>query len=522
MLEAPSLPRQAWRWRWRILAALLVLGLTAFALVLNIEKAQHPLPPAAVVGPRPVIAQAQVVPTQERQLAFQGSGRVRDVYVTVGQTVKAGDRLATLETADLQLKVAEAQANFDLQKATVAKSAEPPAAADIAAAKADLNSAITHQQAVERGAVAADLQSARDTVVADQAALASAQAQLKKLTVGPTASDLAGADASVRSAEAQLATAQQKLADTQAQPKPDDVNAAKLAVEQAKDTLWSTQISRDATCGQVGASNPLCTSANASVAAQETAVKTAQANLDKISQPATAQDLAAANSGVQSAQAAVASAQADLAKVRAGSTPEDRATAQAQVDQANANLRSAQAKLTQLEAGSTAADLAAAKSAVADAQAHLASLTAPPSQNTIDLGTAQVEAAQVQLQEAQQALKDAVIVAPFDGMVTSIALKPGDVAAPSTTALTVANLSSLVFETSDLDEIGAAKVHLGQPAQVTVAALNRQSFTGTVTEIDPQPSISSSGDVTYVVHIALKTLPPGLRWGQSARVEFPP
>ncbi|HEX5418229.1 MAG TPA: efflux RND transporter periplasmic adaptor subunit, partial [Chloroflexota bacterium] len=176
--------------------------------------------------------------------------------------------------------------------------------------------------------------------------------------------------------------------------------------------------------------------------------------------------------------------------------------------------------LAQLQAGSTASDLAAAKSAVADARAKLDKLTAPPSQNTVDLGSAQVEAAQVQYLEAQQALKDAVIVAPFDGVVTSVGLKEGDVAQPSATALTVANLTSLVVETSDLDEIGAAKLHVGQAAKVTIAALDKRTFDGTVTSLAPEPSISASGDVTYIARIALTTLPSGLQWGQSARVEF--
>jgi multidrug resistance efflux pump len=105
-------------------------------------------------------------------------------------------------------------------------------------------------------------------------------------------------------------------------------------------------------------------------------------------------------------------------------------------------------------------------------------------------------------------------------VVTSVGLKAGDVTAPTATAITVANLSALVVETSDLDEIGAAKVHVGQSAKVTIAALDKQTVDGTVTEIAPQPSISTSGDVTYVARIALTSVPADLRWGQSARVEF--
>src|SRR5690348_6316501 len=126
MIDAPRLPARAWGWRWRILLALVVVGLTAFAVDLSVRKAQHPLPSSVVGGPQPIISQGQVVPTQERKLAFPTAGRVKDVKAVIGQSVQAGDVLATLETADLELKVSEAQANLDLQKATVAKSAEPP------------------------------------------------------------------------------------------------------------------------------------------------------------------------------------------------------------------------------------------------------------------------------------------------------------------------------------------------------------------------------------------------------------
>src|SRR6185437_15420415 len=129
-------------------------------------------------------------------------------------------------------------------------------------------------------------------VASAKAALANAQANQKNVLAGSTTSDVAAAQAGVQSAQAQLAAAQKTLADLKAQPKPEDVKTAQLAVEQAKDTLWSTQVSRDATCGATGSNSAQCKSANVSVGAQETAVNTATANLQKAQQPASAQDLA--------------------------------------------------------------------------------------------------------------------------------------------------------------------------------------------------------------------------------------
>ncbi len=512
--------RRAWQWRWRILAVVVVVGLTAFALSLSALRSQSKVPIVVTPGPKPIVAQAGVVPARQQKLGFRVSGQVKEIAVKVGDQVKAGDVLAALDLSDLQLKLEEAKANLTLQKALIAQSAEPPSASDLQAAKSALASALAKQKEVEGGASPGDVKAAQEAVAAAQASLANAQAQLRKVTAGPTTSDLAGAEANVQSAEAQLATAKQKLSEVTARPRPEDVTAAALGVEQAKNALWSQQLTRDATCGSFGPRSPQCQSANASVAAQETAVQTAQTSLDRAKQPATPDEVTAAQEGVRSAEAAVASAREQLARLKAGPTAADRDAAQAQVDQAAANLRSARAKLEQLQGGATAAEREAAQNAVDQARAALAKLTADPSPATVEVSQAKLHQAEVGVAEAEQALKEAVLVAPFDGTVTSIVARVGDVVAPGTAALTIADLSSLHFETKDLDEVNAAKVHVGQTVQVTVPALDKKTFSGTVTEVDREPTLTASGDVNYVVKIQLQDPPPELRWGQTARVEF--
>ena len=531
VVAAPrTVGRRAWQWKWRILAVIVVAGLTGLVLFLNTKRAQ---PSVSAVGTpivSPITAQASVMPARQDNLNFQTTGIVKEIRVKLGDKVKAGDVLATLDTTDLQLKLEDAQASLAIQKATAAQTTEKSSAGDVTAAQTALDSAIAKQKAVEAGPTTADLKGAQEAVASDQANLTSAQSQYDQAIKGPTPSDLASADATVRSAEAQLATAQQNLNDLKAKPKPADVATAQLAVDQAKNQLWSAQTQRDATCGAAGSDSTACKSVNASVAAQETAVQSAQVALDQAKQPATADQLAAAEKGVQSSQAQVASAQAALAKVKAGPTDADRQTAKSKVDQAAAVLRADQAKLAQLQDGPAASDKAAAQSAVDQARASLDKLTGGATAATLELNQARIHQAEVQVSEAEQALKDAQLIAPADGVVTDINITLGE---PSTTgattstgtpasAITVADLSSLHFETSDLDEVSAARVYVGQPVKVTVPALNKQTFDGTVTDVALQPTITSSGDVNYTAKISLKQLPAGLRWGQTARVEFLP
>ena len=249
-------------------------------------------------------------------------------------------------------------------------------------------------------------------------------------------------------------------------------------------------------------------------------VEEAQANL-AIQTQSIIQTTEVAPAGLNAAKVALASAVAQQAQVgEAGAAGSDRDAAQTALDQANSNFRGAQAKLNQLKAGSTAADRASAQSAVEQSRANLAKLTTDPSPATVELSKAKVHQAELALAEAQLALKDASLVAPFDGVVTSIALRDGDIAGVGTTVLTVADLATLRFETKDLDEISASQVHVGQSVLVTVPALDKKSFEGTVSELASEPTITQSGDVNYVAKISLKDPPADLHWGQTARVEF--
>ena len=71
-----------------------------------------------------------------------------------------------------------------------------------------------------------------------------------------------------------------------------------------------------------------------------------------------------------------------------------------------------------------------------------------------------------------------------------------------------------------LDEFGAARVKVGQPAKVRVNAFTDKTLTGKVSEIADQSVLLASGDVSYPVTIILDTQDPDLRWGMTVKVEF--
>jgi multidrug efflux pump subunit AcrA (membrane-fusion protein) len=72
-------------------------------------------PSGAATGPAPkpasASASAEAVPASKVELSFPLTGTLKTVDVEVGDQVKAGDVLATLDTLILEARVAEAQAN---------------------------------------------------------------------------------------------------------------------------------------------------------------------------------------------------------------------------------------------------------------------------------------------------------------------------------------------------------------------------------------------------------------------------
>lgn len=101
--------------RFPLSALLLVSACSAFA---SINVSYITLAPSSGYDSTRVYA-GQVVASRAAELGFKLSGRVGEVMVDIGQTVQAGDRLASLDTAELAANVRSADANVALARANV-------------------------------------------------------------------------------------------------------------------------------------------------------------------------------------------------------------------------------------------------------------------------------------------------------------------------------------------------------------------------------------------------------------------
>ena len=273
-------------------------------------------------------------------------------------------------------------------------------------------------------------------------------------------------------------------------------------------------------------------SARAAVAQAQAALQRAQANLAELEAGPRPQEIAAG-------QAALRAAQAHLLQLTEEPRPEDVAAAQANlaaaqarldrlyaepdasiVAAARADVQQAQAALDRLLHPATASQIAEAEAQVQQAQAELDLLEAGPRTETVAAAAAAVAEAEATLQRSEADLAALQLHAPFTGTVTAIHVNPGEIAQPGQPVLTLADLSRLQVETTDLSERDVVGVEVGQPATIFVKPLNTE-LPGRVTRIAPQATVVG-GDVVYTVVIELEAQPAGLRWGMSVDVEIAP
>ncbi|MEO8396701.1 MAG: HlyD family efflux transporter periplasmic adaptor subunit, partial [Chloroflexota bacterium] len=163
--------------------------------------------------------------------------------------------------------------------------------------------------------------------------------------------------------------------------------------------------------------------------------------------------------------------------------------------------------------GPNASQLSSANAQLLSAQANLNSLTAGPDANQLRQAQIAVQTAQLSLDQAQTLRDNAVLKAPFDGVVAAVNIVQGTIP-PSAGAITLINTSGYTI-TLSVDEKDITKLAVGQPVSLSVQALRNATVIGTVTRIDPAPTLSGQL-VNYDVQVTLSGSEQRLRPGMTA------
>lgn len=292
----------------------------------------------------------------------------------------------------------------------------------------------------------------------------------------------------------------------------------------------------------------------------------AAAQLAKLETPPAENDVLAAQAAIEVAQAAVAGAEAGIAAARASYnqlyvpiSEDQRQVNEANMRQAEVNLAQAQSAYNrvkdqpnigelpqsqQLQSATLAYELARAQASLTDqgpnnaqvssslnqiaqgemslrqaqanlinAQNNLENLLEGPSAEDLAIARAQVQQAQLSTLQAENSLSNAQIVAPFTGVVSSVAIKAGELYAGGP-AIGLADLGAFHMDVF-VDEVDVRDVAVGQAVLLRIDAFPDQEFPGVVTEVSPV-SQNIGGTTAYAITIVPDATEMPLRSGMSA------
>jgi len=138
-----------------------------------------------------------------------------------------------------------------------------------------------------------------------------------------------------------------------------------------------------------------------------------------------------------------------------------------------------------------------------------------------DSAEASLNMAEAELSRAELELEKAMIVAPFDGIITEILIKEADQLSSMTytnPAIGIVNLDEIKM-TGVIDEIDIAQVRLGQEAIVMLDSLPGKDLKGRVIFVSPV-GIVQAGVVSYKTTITLENPDEELRDGMSATADI--
>lgn len=297
--------------------------------------------------------------------------------------------------------------------------------------------------------------------------------------------DAAELERAVEQAELDLTSAQARLAQlqTRATPIPEQVVAATAAITSAQAALTQAR-------AQAGQRN----------------------NQDIVDQAA-----------LREAERALADAQSAYDKVRndprtrdwTPSSPAGRALTEAQdrydVTLAQYNLHAADRRY--------AVGMADAQAQLAQARLALYQAQHPVTPGEMNLAQLEAQRAGQALQAAQANLARAALLAPFDGIISTVQVSVGEWATPGAAAVELLDVSRWRVETKNVGELQIARIRVGQAVAVHVNAFRDKTLRGRVATISPV-AVVQQGDTTYTLTIELEPTDLNLRPGMTAQVDI--
>jgi len=417
-----------------------------------------------------------VKPAESVDLAFERGGKVARVYAKIGDNVKAGQTLVSLENSDVSAQLLQAEASLDAAKAKLDELRKGTRPEEMQAAETSVESA-TVTLANVKAKAAADLQDDYDAALsAIQTAVNSARNSLYTLTdiqsshFGGNDSDgmnianikaaaildLLGQAGSGRASNSLISTfnggAFGLVQTAVNNPTYENIDAAiakvDIALQRVKDALYVVPLINDLTATE-----------KTNLSTEKTNINTQITGVSSAEQALGVQK-ATNVSAISAAEATLASAKDTLALKKAGTVPEQIAAQEATVKSAAANAQNYSAQL-----GKT------------------------------------------------------IIHSPINGIVTRQEAKVGEITAAGVLVVSVISENQFEME-ANIPEADIAKIEIGDTAAVTLDAYgNDASFPAKLVKIDPGETVIE-GVATYKTTFQFINEDERIKSGMTANLDI--
>lgn len=467
------------RHKWKLLIGAIVLvpvgALVSFALA---PPQVEYVTAAAERGDveQTVEAVGTVISDRDLELQFPTSGIVSQVHVKEGDTVRAGQRLATLRSGSLSADIASAAARVQQAEADLRAREQGARPEDIAVSEADVASK------------RASLETARTSLQTAEDALEQSEIKLNALKQEAITS-LAGTVGSVGSTVTKEMTTAQNAVSTvrdifnrndvidavikYESSEYNDINAASNSVSAS-----ITAIYRDANPADYQQALAVLDQARLTVNSTFNIVNRAFDLIDRLpetsyfnetSRQTYKAELITERNALQTSLNTLDSQAKTLRDASANFTT--------RISAEEANVAAAKGSMDRAQA-----DIATYEAALRIAEAQLQLKRAPTRETDIAAAQAAVRQARAALARAQADFANTVLTAPIAGRVTKVNVKVGEIT-PVGPAVTMLGDSPYRVEMY-VSEIDIPKVHLSQTGSVELDAFRGTNFALRVSEID--------------------------------------
>jgi len=421
-----------------------------------------------------------ITASARQDLSFGAAGTVKKVDVAAGDTVAAGDVLATLDDTDLKTAVTKAEAT--LAKATAQLETDRTSQASTVTESETPSTSTPSTSTPSSGTSSSkDSTDSKDSTKSDDTASRTAtalKAALKKLAAQQTAVTTAQTAATDAITAAKTSLAAQVEACKVPEQAPADDSSDDDSSDDASDGEDTDDSSDEVPAAGI---SDACTKALDDVQAAQDVVSQKQDVLQKALQDLSTTLTAAVKTvGESGSSGSGTSTPSSDSSGSTGSTEEP----------------AAGESTPSTSSGSTGSGSTSSGSGASGDGSGAGTVTAA----TLAQDQAAIDTADAELTEAERALTSARLTAPFAGEILSVSAAKGDVVADGDVVIVIAgDGATTVTTTVTLDQVD--EVAVGQTASVTPAG-SAEPVTGTVTSIGLLPDTSTDTS-TYPVTLDL-------------------